>query len=123
VTTNTWYWTPYGMSLRPEVGINCPTRYVEALDYDALAARLTQAECLLDHIASYGFPFDGDVADYKQRAADSATACRYPACVENGPEGKCIDWLTGACKGPPETVPAFNTEPDEPHSKRERSHD
>jgi hypothetical protein len=27
-------------------------------------------------------------------------ACRYPACVENGPDGKCTDWLIGDCKGP-----------------------
>jgi hypothetical protein len=26
--------------------------------------------------------------------------CRYPDCVDNGPEGKCIRWLTDECSGP-----------------------
>lgn len=26
-------------------------------------------------------------------------ACKYPDCVDNGPDGKCTDWLTGACPG------------------------
>ena len=26
--------------------------------------------------------------------------CRYPDCVDNGPNGKCTRWLTGECDGP-----------------------
>ena len=24
--------------------------------------------------------------------------CRYPDCVDNGPEGKCMRWLLGECE-------------------------
>jgi len=33
-------------------------------------------------------------------ALDIIEACKYPACVDNGPGGKCIDWLIGDCPDP-----------------------
>lgn len=27
-------------------------------------------------------------------------ACKYPQCVDNGPDGKCTAWLIGDCEGP-----------------------
>jgi hypothetical protein len=27
-------------------------------------------------------------------------ACRYPDCVDSGPEGKCTRWLLDECSGP-----------------------
>lgn len=26
--------------------------------------------------------------------------CKYPDCVDDGPDGKCTRWLVGECKGP-----------------------
>ena len=40
------------------------------------------------------------ITDRAQPVQPAARACKYPDCAENGPEGKCIDWLTGACPGP-----------------------
>lgn len=28
------------------------------------------------------------------------SACKYPECVDNGPDGKCTAWLIGDCEGP-----------------------
>ena len=36
----------------------------------------------------------------KRAIGQPVQPCKYPACVDNGPEGKCIDWLTGVCPGP-----------------------
>jgi hypothetical protein len=33
-------------------------------------------------------------------ALEQREQCRYPDCVDNGPEGKCIRWLTDECSGP-----------------------
>ena len=33
-------------------------------------------------------------------AAQEPVTCRYPDCVDNGPEGKCVRWLVGECDGP-----------------------
>jgi hypothetical protein len=40
------------------------------------------------------------------RTADETPACRYPDCVDNGPDGKCTDWLIGKCKGPTDVATA-----------------
>ena len=39
-------------------------------------------------------------ANLAQSVQPAVRTCKYPACVENGAEGKCIDWPTGACPGP-----------------------
>ena len=48
-----------------------------------------------------GFP-DPDTfhAAYAAGAAAERNKCRYPDCVDNGPEGKCMRWLVGECEGP-----------------------
>jgi len=33
-------------------------------------------------------------------ALEQPEPCRYPDCVDNGPEGKCTRWLVGECPGP-----------------------
>jgi hypothetical protein len=38
--------------------------------------------------------------DRKLAALEQREQCRYPDCVDNGPEGKCIRWLTDECSGP-----------------------
>jgi len=52
---------------------------------------------------------ESEEAAARGKRTDSATApakigpaqpCRYPACVDDGPDGKCSDWLAGDCKGP-----------------------
>jgi hypothetical protein len=32
--------------------------------------------------------------------SETAIACEYPTCVDDGPEGKCTKWLIGDCPGP-----------------------
>ena len=42
-----------------------------------------------------------DMRDREQaEPVQEPVACRYPDCVDNGPEGKCIRWLVGECDGP-----------------------
>ena len=43
--------------------------------------------------------FDQQINEYVYAMTDKP-ACKYPDCVDNGPEGKCTDWLIGVCKGP-----------------------
>jgi hypothetical protein len=77
-----------------------------------LAARLAEAERLLRAVEyDSGGEFVSLIrydewfsARDRLLTPDSASACRYPDCVDNGPDGKCTDWLTGVCKGPAETV-------------------
>lgn len=38
-----------------------------------------------------------------------AERCRYPDCVDNGPDGKCTRWLLAECNGP---APAVTKEGD-----------
>ena len=40
------------------------------------------------------------LASYPRTWSVSAAACRYPDCVDNGPDGKCTRWLIGECAGP-----------------------
>jgi len=42
----------------------------------------------------------GPAIDALKAALEQPEQCRYPDCVDNGPEGKCIRWLTGECSGP-----------------------
>ena len=43
---------------------------------------------------------DGDKLYTRPPRREWREQCRYPDCVDNGPEGKCIRWLTGECSGP-----------------------
>jgi hypothetical protein len=81
-----------------------PDEYVSADDYDALAARLTEAETYLRWCLKHDLSPKWRQEITAFLTPDSASACRYPDCVDNGPDGKCTDWLTGVCKGPAETV-------------------
>ena len=41
-----------------------------------------------------------DAIDGLKGALAQQKQCRYPDCVDNGPEGTCSRWLRRECEGP-----------------------
>ena len=63
----------------------CDDVYKSSRTIDHLSHTIGKAGCVIRAIE-----FD----------AHGIGACKYPACVDNGPDGKCTDWLCGVCPGP-----------------------
>lgn len=58
----------------------------------------------MEDYATAAVLFDRAARSTVQPTSD-VRACKYPDCVDNGQEGKCMDWMTGACPGPGDDLP------------------
>jgi hypothetical protein len=51
------------------------------------------------------------LVDRFRSAQSEPEPCRYPACVDNGPEGKCTRWLLAECSKSSDFKPHRSAEP------------
>ena len=64
----------------------------ETTDWEAVAADQALTIALLRSEPTV----PSDCANSRQSGPDAP--CRYPDCVDNGPDGKCTRWLLGDCE-------------------------